>query len=447
MTTLPITLSEKANKEYVAKIFKLENVEKHPNADNLSIVYVDNQPIISNNPSVGSWYVYCPPESKLNEKFLSFSNSFRDNTKNINPEKSGFFENNCRVKTIKLRGSYSLGYIFPLSILEEFIKQPIKISEATYFDQVIVDDKPLTLIQKYRQPYVQVAAKKKDGSNKINICPDQFQFHEDTENLRRNIHKLNKNTPIHISYKLHGSSFIVGNLLFKKQLPLPFYKKILNKVGFNFSPKEKLDYEYIASSRRVIRTVGLNSGFYDYDIWTEILNTLKEDIPEGYTLYGEVVGYLPDGQYIQSQYDYKCEKNTYKLYLYRITITDKEGDHTELSPAEIKEFSNNLKDKYSDLILDYSDQFKDFTGTVEEHVKELTGQEFTTVEDYLTILQNTYNEKDCILCKNKVPEEGIVLRVLNSTDRFEAYKLKSFRFLGMETQQADKGISSIEDEN
>lgn len=46
---------------------------------------------------------------------------------------------------------------------------------------------------------------------------------------------------------------------------------------------------------------------------------------------------------------------------------------------------------------------------------------------------------------NKVPEEGAYCK-LKHPSKFEAYKLKSKRFLGLESEQADKGIVDIEEE-
>ena len=48
------------------------------------------------------------------------------------------------------------------------------------------------------------------------------------------------------------------------------------------------------------------------------------------------------------------------------------------------------------------------------------------------------------MCTNKVPEEGIILRV-ERLEQYEAYKLKSKRFLLMESEEQEKEVSNIED--
>lgn len=48
-------------------------------------------------------------------------------------------------------------------------------------------------------------------------------------------------------------------------------------------------------------------------------------------------------------------------------------------------------------------------------------------------------------CDNKVPHEGIVIKIENM--KSEAFKLKCFKFLDKEGKELDKGESNIEDEN
>ena len=60
-------------------------------------------------------------------------------------------------------------------------------------------------------------------------------------------------------------------------------------------------------------------------------------------------------------------------------------------------------------------------------------------------LREKYLEKQCSFCKNKVPNEGIVLRIDELGSR--ALKLKSFAFLQKETKELDKGNVDMEEEN
>ena len=65
-------------------------------------------------------------------------------------------------------------------------------------------------------------------------------------------------------------------------------------------------------------------------------------------------------------------------------------------------------------------------------------------QNFLEKLMEDYLEKDCEICSNKVPDEGIVLR----RDIFDVdlYKLKSFKFFEWETKQLDEGVLDMESE-
>ena len=178
------TKSLNCNSNYTAKVFLLKEsmISKHPNADRLSIIEVDFMPVISNNPVANQWYVFFPTESQINADYLSHTNSYRDKELNKDPEATpGFFEKNGRVKTVKLRGEYSTGYITPLSSVEEFIGQEIEKKEV-YFDMLDT----IQLVKKYRKPFAdrgevngQPRTKSDKKSAKLNVVEGQFQFHSD----------------------------------------------------------------------------------------------------------------------------------------------------------------------------------------------------------------------------------------------------------------------------
>lgn len=54
-------------------------------------------------------------------------------------------------------------------------------------------------------------------------------------------------------------------------------------------------------------------------------------------------------------------------------------------------------------------------------------------------------EMDSPHCINKVPHEGLVIKIDDGVTR--AFKLKCFRFLNKEQELLDKGESNIEDES
>lgn len=446
------TTNKNSNINYQAKIFKLTKVKEHPNADKLVIVDVNHMPVVtSKDIELDAWHVYFPPESQINAEFLSFTNSFRNSEKNADPTQTGFFEDSGRVKTLKLRGIYSTGYIVPLIQLEDFFGQSI-VKKEDYFDTI----NNVRLVKKYflkgGEPVQKTLSKADKKASKVNIMEGQFKFHNDTENLRRHIYNLYPETNIEISYKLHGSSAIVSKLLFQKT------KRWYHKL-FRYEPKPF--YDYVWSSRKVIKNKSEGGGYYADDIWTILKEDIKDRIPNGYALYGEIVGYLPSGAYIQKDYDYNVQKNNYDFYVYRISKVSADGrPSVELTGPEITVFCLTHGFKTPDMMFKGTvlESFRALTGPFDERhyqmVQDVLNVRTRTVEqldvfrdEYLKLLENAYNEKNCYMCKNKVPEEGIVLRVVDIPTRFQAYKLKSFKFLAHETKAFDKGEINIEDNN
>lgn len=472
------SISPKANTNYLAKIFLLKKIEKCPNSDNLYRTEVDFQPVItSKDAELNSWYVYFPTESKISTELLSSTNSYRDKTLNVNSEATpGYFEKNSRVRTIQMRGNYSSGYILPLTSLEAFIKEPIEQKEV-YFDTL----KDKLIVEKYIVPFTkreQIVGQSKSDKKaaKINVLEGQFKFHDSTENLRKNSYKIKPDTQIDVTYKYHGTSAIVGNVLFEK--PLTTYQKIINKILPNYY-YPKTYYDYICSSRKVIKTANNDPGYYSEDIWTILKEEIKEKIPKGFVVYGEIVGYLPDGGFIQKGYDYGLKAGTHAFYIYRITFVNEFGTTVELSTDQIIEFSKkaglpyinkfysgSAGDLYTKLVassdqvnkVSYQLVLHDYYNSLYmfENCKEKDKEDYLKLynscleefqSNFIKLLEFKYNENNCYLCKTKVPEEGIVIRFSGSLDKFDAMKLKSFKFLKHETDEADKEVSNMEDQN
>jgi hypothetical protein len=225
----------------------------------------------------------------------------------------------------------------------------------------------------------------------------------------------------------------------------------------------------IYSSRKVIKNDDNSKNYNHYykeDLWKYAANYLKDYMPDGMTIYAEIVGYTPTGELIQKGYDYGYQQRErlskgfewpsqgdyedyeedvhYGVYIYRITHTNWAGQKYEFSAFQVQEWCkrNGLKavplffyGKAREIL---SDMIEDST-TLSVYPMELDKWQAELLEK----LSNSYNmEKDCTICKNKVPAEGFVVRV-EGLD-YDAYKLKSFRFTERETKELDKGEIDIE---
>lgn len=225
--------------------------------------------------------------------------------------------------------------------------------------------------------------------------------------------------------------------------------KLIKKIIRICFPKiQKFEYSYIFASRKVIKNQSeTQKHYYDSDIWTETGKNLIPFLSKGMSIYYEVVGYLSTGGMIQKDYDYGCDEGKHDVYIYRITYTNDEGKVFEFSGKQVQNWckQNGLK-SVPELYYGYANDL--FLRLKEKH--DIIG-EFNEV--FMDCLKKEYLEKPSnnlpeplVNCRNKVPDEGVVIRVEDNND-IESYKLKSFAFLKKETEDLDKGISDIESEN
>jgi len=438
-----LTKSNDHNPNYLAKVVSLKGLKKHSNADRLQVVDIDFQTVITGmDAEDGDICVFFPLESKISQDFLSATNSFRDKKSNADDTKQGFFDDNCRVRAMKLRGEKSMGYLVPV-------------------DQVILwsgyDDAGGTIGQEFDTVNGKLIVEKYQIKRKVGpqarqgkkpkvsrLVDGQIHLHADTENLRRNVHKINPEDTISITYKTHGTSWWVSNVLVKRELSN--VEKVIKWLGL---PVQELEYDLVYGSRKVVKNSSMNDPkqkdhFFGYDLWEKIKDEVGDKIPKGYTLYGEMLGYDHNGGYIQKGYDYGCAVGDHKLEVYRITQTTPDGGVAELSYPQIADFCgrNDLNPPH----LFYHGRSVDW---LMENIDTLRIPEISEEnwgENLIKNLEQDYNEKDCFMCNNKVPEEGIVVRK-ESLFNFEAYKLKSFNFLEQETKELDSGESDIESDN
>ena len=451
---MKLRISKDANINYLAKVICIKNFTPHPNADRMKIAHIDGYNICVGIDEPEGWYVYFPTLSQINSELLSFLNLYRDKELNSNPEIGGFFNKNGRVSSIRLRGFMSEGFLLPYSKLQDWILSAVNVelpdaTEDLEFDEVEHNDKTFWVCKKYIVPAPTPASHGHGRKRKISkaverIIENQFHFHYDTVLLKKCPKVIQPNDIIHISTKIHGTSGISAYILCKRKLS--WFEKVFKFfVKKSYNP---LIYDYIYASRTVIKNKDYNpnvtEGYYKDDVWKYANEVIKPFLWQGMTIYYEIAGYLPNGQYIQKDYDYGCIKPNgsyvegvnYKVYVYRITTLNIGGKVHEWSAREVQIFChNNSLRPVTELYYGYAkDLYPELD--VANHWNE----------NFMEKLSNDfYMEQMSPDCNNKVPHEGIVIKKENMIS--EAFKLKSFAFLNKEAKQADAGESNIEDEN
>lgn len=450
--------SKNANVNYLAKVVHIENFKPHtdPEVTRLKCCVIDGFNIICGIDSEPGLYIYFPTACCINPDFLRYANLYRHKELNNDPEQSGMFDDNGRVKAIRLRGELSEGFILPAIMLENYIVSVTNVNyeteEGIEFDSVEHEGKTFWINKKYipkntRTPGAPGSGRSKGKQPKglDKLIENQFRFHYDTTLIKKCPNVIKPNDLISITEKVHGTSTIHARVLCKRELN---WKQKIAKwlTGCEFD-----EYDYLYSSRSVIKNQYYNknvtTGFYGVDVWAEADKIIKPFLQKGMTIYAEIVGFLPTGSYIQKGYDYGCTMpigDSYKLgehfkvLVYRITMTNVDGVVHEFSAREVQQYCKNIG---LDCVTEY------YYGFAKDLYPELDPSEHWS-ENFISKLANDkrfYMEMNSPTCISKVPHEGVVIKSENM--RSEAFKLKCFAFLDKEGKALDKGESNIEDEN
>jgi hypothetical protein len=335
------------NSNYAAVVTSINTLIQLKGCDNVQAAILHNYSVIvSMDVQPGDLGLFFPAETALSHEFMAANNLYRKpEYGNVDPEQKGFFEQHGRVKTMKFRGHKSEAFWIPLSSLQYLdgklssgVINELTI-EGVLFDKL--DDHEIChkYVNRRNRAAGEPRTKQKTKSARLedSIVDGQFRFHTDTENLRRNVHKILPNDLISITDKWHGTSVVIGKVLVKRHLGL--VDRILCKLGINITQSI---YGLAYSSRKVIKAVnGVNKAslhYYSSDIWGDVAKEVESKIPNGFTLYGEIVGFTSDGGAIQQGYAYGCGPNQHKLVVYRVTLTTPDGLVVELSWPQLEEF-------------------------------------------------------------------------------------------------------------
>lgn len=431
-------LSAEHNENYIGRIAKLDKPIKHDNADKLQKFRVNHQQVVTNlEYKEGDLVAFFPVGSCINKELISFIDGFEDPTLNKNTTVKGYFNKHGRVRAIRLRGEQVEGFILPISIILDFLQIALPPTEGTLFDSY--GDK--ILVEKYVPPRTRGGGanlgksdKKDERALKHRMVEGQFKFHVKTPNLKNTVGSLLSapNKDISITYKMHGTSAIFSNVLIKRNLSK--FERVLKFFGYKVP---EVEYSPLYASRQVIKGTATEElskeGFYNTNVWKNTFNKLMLEslLPQGFTIYGEICGYTATGECIQKGYDYNIPYGQDKLFVYRITHTSPDGFVVELSMQQIIEFCS----KYNLLTVPIL-----YLGTLRQFMEDY---EIKDDKDFISTVSTLYRiEENCYLCKNKVPAEGVVIKVEDLSECI-VHKLKSFNFTQEESKEDEVNIEDL----
>lgn len=340
---------------YVVKI----KTRIHPNADRLQLATaMGNQVIVGIDVPDESIGIFFPADGCLSREMLV-------NNKLLKID-GGYFEDNGRVRSMKLRGEKSDGIWLPMSSIDW-----LDWTDFAVGDQ-ITEINGNVICYKYVNEKTQKEAKQNQQPKTVKYQNIFFKKHIETDQFRFGVSSIKAGSLITITEKLHGTSFRVGYCLDKNSIPLPWYKNILNKIGFKFKKKEILNYATLVGSRNVVYKND-GGGYYGNEQFRyDLSDKVKGLLYKGETVYGELVGYTTVNKAIQAAGDnsklndkaitklygpkmhwrYGCGENQSKAYVYRITQTNEDGISFELSDYQARQRASELGLDFVPLIID-----------------------------------------------------------------------------------------------
>lgn len=484
--TSRLTKSKDFTEEYCCSVVRVGELEPVENSDNLMRTVVNGERIVVNKQDVrqGDVMLYVSNECQISDWFLSANNMYRHYEKNANCDKVdgriredpdflktdegkrmvGYFEDNGRVKMIKLRGCPSFGVLFKPDTMwlaiagNEILKGLPRSPKDIDWEQEVGQDFDTIDGMLFVQPYVpkrneprqhgQKGTARWDRLNRM--VPGQFRLHYDTAPLRKHLMDFKPQTAIDVTVKMHGTSFICANVLTKTPLRLFKLRRWVNRLaGRELIKEARQEYGMVVSSRKVIKNEWNDQcehpeGFYGVDIWSEYGNIIYPYLDRGLTVYGEICGWLPGGKAIQKDYDYHCLPDDNFLMLYRATQRTDEGLR-ELSIDEVIELTDVIMARMADAgdtnvgRLFSIRNVRLWQGTIEQLIGQ--GGDMRDFPDRLAEVCRIEQREP--LCRNKVPREGVVVRI-QGDEVAEAFKLKSLAFLEREKKAIDKGEVDME---
>ena len=487
-----LTCSDKMSKEYCCTVVQLGEIQEIPGANTVAKTLVNGRTIvIGKEHKEGEIMLYCSNESQLNFDFLSVNNLFSKVELNCNADEvnawlnekvdrsedevkeylrthRGYFNEKGRVRMTKLAGEISMGFLYDFELLAKWCPKLAEIKNE--LPSMVGKDFDTVNGELLVKPYVP-ELKVQDGAKKSRdyqrnkklrkfnqMIPGQFSFHYDTQQFERMINTFKPEDVVTISNKLHGTSYIIGNVLTNK----PKYGGLYSKL-FLYLPKclqfTVPKYDVIYSSRSVIKNEFINNGKTGFSAgldkcFHKYYELLKDFIPEGVTLYGEIIGYVEESnsfiQTVGKGYDYKCKPGENQFMIYRVSSYNEEtGYRKELNVQEVYVFTlelislltetghEDIAKRIHPIDIYYHGALKDLYPDIE--INDKWHDNF--LERIKNDKENFGMELNEPMCRNAVPREGIVIRKQDDPIN-EAFKLKCLKFLGKEAAEMDKGVTT-----
>lgn len=419
-----VKLSAPENENYSATIVRLENTFNLEGLDNLvGVTFFGLTALVSKDTPVGELGVLFPAECQLSMEMAKENNLHRHGVYNKDQGKSGYLEDNRRVRAIRLRGNQSNALFLGLDSLSWTGVKLKDLKEGDTFDTLNGKE----ICKKYFKRQKSSMMANKQAREEVQRVDKKFiPEHADSLNYWRNKKQIKSTDTVVVTQKLHGTSIRIGNTLVNRKMNL--LEKALKKVGVKIQDKE---YDNVYGSRKVIKDPDnpFQTHYYSEDLWSSVGRQLDDKVPQGFVLYGEIIGYVEGNAPIQKNYTYNLPVGNHELYLYRITYINPQGIQTDLSWDQIKVFCRDHGLKHVPEL--WVGKHKNFD--IDKFVPQTEAVRYS--DKYPTALP---------LSPDSRSDEGVCIRkeAMNPV----ILKAKSPIFLEHETEMLDKEVVDIEED-
>lgn len=460
---------------YSAYIVKVEQLRKHPNADRLLIAtFYGQDVIVGTDVQIGDVGIYFPADGQLSEEFCDY-NHLCNKTSTGEPD-VGYIERRTRhIRAIKLRGERSYGIYCNLDSLAytkanlDDFTPGMAINTVNDYEicKKYIPYKPYKPFNPhYAKPHIP----------RGNVAP-LFKKHCDTAYLDYNKDKFNRGDQIEITLKMHGTSQRTAYTPVLKGYKSKYrlWQSLANLDPNKVNPKivdwvlrarchsdPIYEWEYISGTKRGILDT-YDGGFYGSNEFRKpYAERFNGKLWKGETVYYEIVGFLPDGTPIMPSapnnlisedfvdkygentvFSYGCsptgkevvhgvddeghftleiEKPQGEIYVYRMTMTNEDGEVIEYPPDFMRWRCEQMGIKTVPVL------WKGNLSTAPNKVFDLE-----TNREYIMSPGEEVEEiaKECAAGPDPIGKthirEGVVIRIINRPT-FTAYKYKTFEF-------------------
>ena len=437
--------------QHCGYVIKVDNLTKHPNADRLQLLHIfGTTTTVGLDVAVGDMGIYFPTDLQLSIEYCVANHLCRKNPLDGTTD-SGYMDGDKRnVTAIKLRGERSDGIYVPLSSLETFGD----ISKLKVGDTIDVFN-GVEICKKYIPRSNKRTGRPTDGNKtrqkKDPIAP-LFIEHADTSQLAYNLGAFKPGDEIEITLKMHGTSQRTAYVPVLKGYKRTFWDWLFRRQG-----KPIYEYGYVSGTRRTILN-DYEGGFYGSNAFRkQHADAFVGKLWKGETVYYEVVGFTDTGAPIMGDCQNKklndkdfvkqygettrfsygcksvvsidCDDLQSDLYVYRMTMTNEDGDVVEYTPDFMRYRCEQMGVKtvpvFAKAILNNNGSVLYYT-TLDgnEHFIAKTEEAYIG-EAVKDLAEEFYGGPDPV--GQTHVREGVVVRILNRP-KFTAYKHKNFSF-------------------